>query len=62
MSNLKSVDRLVTRRKGLTNPRIQGANNTNVGNQSISSQMLSEFTNQGAVSDVTNFIKNNINK
>ncbi len=62
MSNLKSVDRLVTRRKGLTNPRIQGANNTNVGNQSISSQMLREFTNQGAVSDVTNFIKNNINK
>lgn len=62
MSNLKSVDKLVTRRNGLTNSTMDGANNTSIGSQSFSSQMLREFTNHAAVSDVTNFIKNNINK
>lgn len=62
MSNLKSVDKLVTRRNGLTNSTMDGANNTSIGTQNFSTQMLNQLTNQNSVSMVTDFIKNNISK
>ena len=59
ISNVKAGDRLVKRRTGLTNTKIQGANNTSVSGEGFGAQMLNQFTNQ---STVANLINNNINK
>ena len=59
INNVKAEDRLVKRRTGLTNPKIQGANNTSVGGEGFGAQMLNQLTNQ---STVANLINNNINK
>ena len=59
VSNVRSDDRLVKRRTGLTNSRIAGANNTSVGNEGIGNKMLNHLTSQNSVA---NLIKNNIDK
>ena len=59
MSNVRAGDRLVKRKTGLTNARIQGANNTSVSDEGFGSQMLNQLTNQNPVA---NMINNNINK
>lgn len=40
MSNLRKVDKFIESRKGLKNSRMNGANNTNVNGQSVSSKIL----------------------
>lgn len=57
MDNLRTVDQLVTRRTGLTNYRMNGANNLNVSGQSAGSQFLNDLT-QG--NPVASFIKDNM--
>jgi hypothetical protein len=59
MDNLRTVDQLVTRRTGLRNSRMSGANNHMVSGQSAGSQFLSGLT-QG--SPVASFIKENMDK
>ena len=59
IDNLRKVDVLVKRRTGLTNSRMQGANNTSVSEQEFGEQMLKQITEQNSV---TNIINNNINK
>lgn len=46
MFNLENVDRLVKRRKGLSNSRIEGANNTQVSGQSATEKIINTFTNR----------------
>jgi hypothetical protein len=46
MENLSKYDNLIQRRTGLTNPRIQGANNTSVSGQSTGRNMLDMLTEQ----------------
>ena len=46
ISNIQSEDRLVRRKTGLTNSRIEGANNTSVNDEGIGTQLLNQFTNQ----------------
>ncbi len=55
MSNLRKVDNLVQRRTGLTNSRIEGANNISVGGQSIGIQMLDFLAENN---QIASFIKN----
>ena len=59
MSNVRAGDRLVKRKTGLTNARIQGANNTSVSGEGFGAQMLNQLTEQNPVADLIN---NNINK
>ena len=59
MANLRKVDRYVIRRKGLTNSKIVGANNTSVSGQGLGGQLLDQLTNQNPVASM---IKDNINK
>lgn len=63
MSNLRKVDRLIKRKTGLTNSKMEGANNTSVSGTEIGnhlgSKMLNQLTDQNPVA---NIIKNNIDK
>lgn len=43
--NLKKIDNLLQHKSGLSNSRIEGANNTKVGSQSISETMINTLTN-----------------
>ena len=45
MTNVNQIDKLIKRETGLTNSRINGANNTNVSGQSISETMMNTLTN-----------------
>ena len=45
ISNLKNVDQFMETRKGLTNPKMTGANNTRVSNNAVN-QIMSQLTNQ----------------
>lgn len=45
MFNLRKIDNLIKHEKGLSNSRIEGANNTRVSGQSISETMLNSLTN-----------------
>ena len=45
MTNVNQIDKLIKRETGLTNSRINGANNTNVSGQSISETMINTLTN-----------------
>lgn len=45
MFNLRKVDEFIKHKKGLSNARMEGANNTRVSGQSISETMLNTFTN-----------------
>lgn len=45
MFNLRKIDNLIKHKKGLSNSRIEGANNTRVSGQSISETMLNSLTN-----------------
>ena len=45
MENLKKVDDLIKHETGLTNSRIEGANNTRVTGQNISEQVLGAIKN-----------------
>ena len=45
MFNLRKVDNLIKHEKGLSNSRIQGANNTKVSGKSVSETVMDAFTN-----------------
>lgn len=57
--NLRNVDNFVKRETGLTNAKIQGANNTSVSDEGITNQLLNQLTEQNPVA---NIIKGNIDK
>lgn len=59
IGNLRKVDRLVSRRTGLTNSRMSGANNTSVSGEIVGNQTLNKLIDQNPVASL---IKNNINK
>ena len=44
VDNLKSVDRLVKRKTGLSNAYMHGANNTTISDDDLTTQMLNKFT------------------
>lgn len=52
MTNLRKVDKLIKRKTGLTNSRMQGANNTRVTGQNISSQILNQIAQQNSVAGI----------
>ena len=58
MSNLRKDDKYITRRTGLSNPRIQGANNNKV-NAGLNNQLFNKITNN---SSADNMINNNVDK
>ena len=43
--NLRKIDNLIKHEKGISNSRIEGANNTNVSGQSISETLMNSFNN-----------------
>lgn len=45
MSNLKTVDKLIRRETGLTNSMMLGANNTKIGNASLTDNIFNTFNN-----------------
>lgn len=62
MNNLIQVDNFIKSEKGLTNSKINGANNTTISgqsNQSFGNKMLDSLAEQNPVAS---FIKDNINK
>lgn len=59
MANLRKVDNYVTRKTGLTNAKIQGANNTKVSGESPTSMIFDSLVDNNAV---VSFIKDNVNK
>lgn len=59
MSNLRKVDNYVKRRTGLTNSRINNANNTSVTGENNSLDVLNALTGNN---EIANLIKDNINK
>ena len=56
MDNLRKIDRLIRRRTGLVNPKIEGANNTSISGQTLEEQMLNKVMD---FSKVSNFMNNN---
>ena len=59
INNLRKVDQLIKRRTGLTNSKIEGANNTRVSGESFSSQMLEQLNEQIPVANIINNINKN---
>lgn len=59
IQNLQKRDIFVTQRKGLTNSKISGANNTTINDGNMSSQILEQITNQNPVASI---IQDSINK
>lgn len=49
MDNLRSVDNYITRRTGLRNSRMTGANNTSVSGQGIGESLLNAIVNQTGI-------------
>lgn len=63
MANVRAVDNFVQKRTGLTNSKIQGANNTSVSGQTAGSKMLDSITSSiTSQNSVANFIKNQVDK
>lgn len=56
MDNLRKIDRLIRRRTGLVNPKMEGANNTSISGQTLEEQMLNKVMD---FSKVSNFMNNN---
>ena len=56
--NLQTVDNFIETRKGLTNAKISGVNNTSVTGQAISSKLLDSFTTQNLENSVINSVTN----
>lgn len=54
MSNVKAKDALVEIRKGLTNTRIKGANNTTIRREGFTTKMLNEIVEQNSISSLIN--------
>lgn len=54
MSNVKAKDALVEIRKGLTNSRIKGANNTIIRREDFTTKMLNEIVEQNSISSLIN--------
>ena len=48
ISNLRTLDKFVKRKTGLTNPMIKGANNTTVSGEGLGSKILDQLTNQSS--------------
>lgn len=59
MSNVRKVDHLIKRRTGLTNSRMNGANNTSVSGQTFNGDILNQLAKQNSV---VNLIKDNIDE
>lgn len=59
IANLRRVDNFIKRKTGLTNSKMEGANNTSISGQGFGAQMLNQLTEQNPVA---NIINNNINK
>ena len=57
--NVSTKDNYIKRRTGLTNVKIQGANNTSISDEGFQTQMLKKITEQNPIA---NLINNNINK
>jgi len=51
IGNIRKVDQFITQRRGLTNAKMSGANNTSVSGQSIGGQMLEQLINQNPGND-----------
>lgn len=72
LTNMRQVDTFVQSKKGLSNPRIEGANNNTVGGQNIGNKAMGLLSGNNlgntAIDALTGnnaiagFIKNNINK
>mgnify|MGYP003571266631 CR=1 FL=1 len=72
MINLKQVDRFIKSKKGLSNSRMTGANNTRVNGESSKGKIMNSFNTQQigntvintvtSSSPVANFVKNSIDK
>ena len=72
MSNLRKVDRFLHSKKGLTNSKMSGANNTNLNGQSANNKIFQALTGENmgnkAIDAITensalaSFIKDNIDK
>lgn len=56
ISNLRSVDRLIKHQTGLTNSRMNGANNNAVSGQSFSSALLNSVVDQNPIAEIVNGI------
>jgi len=59
IDNLRKVDQLVKRRTGLTNSKIEGANNTRVSGEGFGAQMLNQLNEQIPVTNIINSINKN---
>lgn len=56
ISNLRNVDRLIKHQTGLTNSRMNGANNNSVSGQSIGSTLLNSVVDQNPIAGIVNDI------
>lgn len=54
ISNLKSTDRFIKRKTGITNAHIQGANNTSIGEEGLGTQTLSEINKENTIISFNN--------
>ena len=59
IQNVRKADNFLTKRTGLTNSKMSGANNTSISGEGLGNKMISELTNSNPVA---NMIKNNIDK
>lgn len=54
IENVKKLDRFVKHKKGLTNAKIEGANNTNISGEGFGNQVLNQLTNENPVANLIN--------
>ncbi len=59
LTNLRKIDNFIKTETGLTNSRINGANNTSISGQGLGSQILNSFVDQNPVA---NLIKDSTNQ
>ena len=59
VSNMRKQDRFITKRKGLSNAKIRGANNTSVTGESLGNALINSFVDNSIVSS---FIKDDSNE
>ena len=56
---MRKQDRFITKRKGLSNAKIRGANNTSVTGESLGNALINSFVDNSIVSS---FIKDDSNE
>ena len=59
ISNMRKQDQFITKRKGLSNTRIHGANNTSVAGENLGNALLNSFNDNSVVSSFINDHENN---